>query len=344
MKYSAAVVGCGRIGCGFDDDPKRKYIATHAGAYNLVEDTKLVALVDSDIEKLKKYGQKFNAGGRYTDYREMLEGEQPDIVSICTWNSTHHEIITESVKSGVKAIFCEKPITDNLETAEAAVRLCEDNKVLLFIDHQRRFDEMHQEVRDYISEGMLGRIQQASFFYTTGIANTGSHMFDLLRFFLGDVEWVSAVESMNKSPNKSDPNLDGVLKFKNGVFCSIHACDVKDYLIFELDILGGGGRIRITNSGFDLDYFKVDESEFFRGYRELLKTDPPIKTDRPRNFMVNGVKHIVKCLDGKDKPLSSGVDGLKALELICAFHESAKKGGERVTLPLKESKVEIKSR
>jgi len=33
MKVSAAIIGCGRIGCSFDDDPKRKIISTHVGAY-----------------------------------------------------------------------------------------------------------------------------------------------------------------------------------------------------------------------------------------------------------------------------------------------------------------------
>ncbi|MGB2841564.1 MAG: hypothetical protein WBC40_03665 [Halobacteriota archaeon] len=66
--------------------------------------------------------------------------------------------------------------------------------------------------------------------------------------------------------------------------------------------------------------------------------------DLPREFMIHGVKHLVKCLENDKQSISSGEDGLKALELICAFHESAKEDGKKIYLPLKESDIQIKSR
>ena len=53
-----AVIGCGRIGCGFDDDLS-KIIKTHAGSYYKNSQTNLVALCDMDVNKLKKYGKKY---------------------------------------------------------------------------------------------------------------------------------------------------------------------------------------------------------------------------------------------------------------------------------------------
>lgn len=343
--FKAGIIGCGRIGCSFDDDPKRTYIATHAGAYNNAKEINLVALADVDELKLKKYKDKFNVRSIYTDYREMLEKEKLDILSICTWNDTHYDITKEAVKANVKAIFCEKPIASKLEDAKKMVELCEKNNILLMIDHQRRFCTFHQAVKKFLEEKKLGDIQQTTFHYTAGIANTGSHMFDLLRFFFGDVEWIYAVKSKNPSPNEKDSNFDGIIHFKNNLNCSIQALDVKKFLAFDLDIIGTEGRFRLTHSGFDYEYDTTQESRVFSGYRELSKSNTsPIDRDMKREPMLNGVKHLIDCLKNNKTPISSGTDGIKSLELICAFHESARKNGKRIMLPLNKSSIEIKSR
>ncbi|MEK6858022.1 MAG: Gfo/Idh/MocA family oxidoreductase, partial [Nanoarchaeota archaeon] len=81
--YKSAVIGCGRIGCEFNDSPNPKYgIMTHSQAYSLNKRTKLIALVDVDEKKVKKYSQKYDVKD-YLDWRVMLEKENPDILSIC---------------------------------------------------------------------------------------------------------------------------------------------------------------------------------------------------------------------------------------------------------------------
>jgi predicted dehydrogenase len=344
MNYRAGIVGCGRIGSEFDDDPKRKMISTHAGAYSATSGVELVAVSDLDQEKLKKCGKRWGITSLYQDYRKMLREQTLDVLSICTWNSTHLDIAKEAVSSGVKAIFCEKPISDSLKNADEMIKVCDEKGVILQIDHQRRFDKFHQEVQDFLQGGNLGRIQQVTFYYTAGIANTGSHIFDLLRFFFGDVEWVQAVYSDNNSHNPNDPNIDGMVRFRNGAFCSIQACDVQEFLIFEMDCLGTKGRLNITHSGFDLEFYEVRESNLFSGHKEMFRSAPPINKDAPRGFMVSAVSHLVECLREGKKSMSSGQDGRAALELICAFHESARADGKRITLPLKDSRVEIQSR
>lgn len=346
MTYRAGVIGCGRIGCAFDDDPKRKYIATHAGAYFNSEKVDLVALSDVDTEKLHKYGKKYNLplSSLYTDHSDMLQREKLDILSICTWNSTHLEIAEKAVEHGIKAIFCEKPIADTLSNARKVANICKEHNVILMIDHQRRFDPFHREIRNFMQDGKLGTIQKSHVYYTAGIANTGSHVFDLLRFFFGDAEYVQSHFSQTPSPNSSDPNIDGVVMFKNGTLCMIQSCDVKHYLILEFDILGTSGRIRITHSGFDCEYYQVKESHLFSGYKELYQSRKPFDVPVQKQFMVNAVQHLVDCIENKRIPVSSGLDGLGALELICAFYESALQNGAKISLPLLKSDITIKSR
>ncbi|MEW6070044.1 MAG: Gfo/Idh/MocA family oxidoreductase, partial [Candidatus Thermoplasmatota archaeon] len=230
------------------------------------------------------------------------------------------------------------------KNADEMIKVCKENNVILMIDHQRRFDKFHQDIRNFVKQGNLGKIQQTSFYYTAGIANTGSHMFDLLRFLFNEVDWVYAIYSENKSPNPQDPNIDGIIKFKSGILCTVQACDVKSYNIFDLNILGTNGILRITHSGFDCEFYKVEDSKLFSGYKEPYQSALPIDKNAPRDFMVNAVKHLVDCLERKKIPISTGEDGRAALELICAFHESARNNGKRIYLPLKESDIEIKSK
>lgn len=344
MPFRCGIIGCGRIASEFDDDPKRKIISTHAGAYSNNPQTELVAVSDVNTEKLEKCKKRWNVEKSYTDYKEMLEKEKLDILSICTWSSAHCEIVREAVKHKPKAIFCEKPIATKLSEAKEMVELCKKNDVLLVIDHQRRFDEFHQNIHKMTQEGKLGSVQQATFYYTAGIANTGSHVLDLLRFYLGNAKWVQANHSDVSSPNPDDPNIDGMIKFENGATAMLQTSDVKNYLMFELHLLGTKGKISITRSGFDGQYFEPVESTLFSGYKELFQKEFPFDKDVQREYMKRAVEHIIECIKEKKPAISSGEDGYASLELICALHQSAKEDGKKIALPLKESNITIKSR
>jgi predicted dehydrogenase len=343
-KRRAGIIGCGRVGCAFDDDPRRGYVSTHAGAYVRTPGVELVALSDVDESRLNCYGEKFRVAGRYTDYERMFESESLDILSVCTWNHTHPDIVRVAVEHGVKAIFCEKPIADSLDGADEMVRLCQQKGVVLQIDHQRRFDPFHQQISAFLRDGGLGRVQQVTCYYTAGAANTGSHLFDLLRFYLGNLAWVQGRFSLNSSSNPADPNIDAWLGFENGPVAAIQACDSTAYLIFEISILGTAGRLRVTSSGLSAEFEEVRTSERFAGYGELFPAALPLRSDGSHEFMLFGIAHLLDCLDRGLRPISAGEDGRAALEIVCALHDSACENAKRVELPLAETSCKIQSR
>ncbi len=343
MPYRAGIIGCGRIAAGFDDDPRRGYVSTHAGAYIRTPGIELAALCDVDAARVQRSGDKYQVRGRYTDFREMLAHERLDLVSVCTWNDSHREIVEAAAAAGARTIFCEKPLADSLPAADAMVRACKRAGVLLLVDHQRRFDRFHQQIRESLHQGRLGRIQQVTCYYTAGITNTGSHLLDLLRFLFGEVDWVQAIPSRNPSANPQDPNLDGWLQFREGPLAALQACDVRDYTIFELNVLGTLGRLRVMSHGFDAQFEEARDSSHFAGYRELYPAKAPLDFDGSREFMLQAVNHLLGCLEGRDRPLCTGEDGRAALELICALRQAAE-CGRRVCLPLASSAIVIPSR
>lgn len=328
--YKVAIVGCGRIGSLFSKDPLRKGIVTHAAAYINNRQTKLTAACDIDRKRLEEFGDTWGVGALYTDIKDMLSEKDIDILSICTPPAAHYTVLKEAVKFPLKAVFCEKPLADKTSAGKEMVNLCRRKNVILQVDHQRRFDPLHIRLKKFIMSKKMGAVQQVSFYYTAGIRNTGSHMFDILRFFFGDVKWVEAYFSKNDSGNREDPNLDGMLAFKDGTIATFQACDAKKYLIFELNCFLDRGRIALKDSGFSLDLCGVKASKHFSGYDELRKVKAPFKTDYRRDFIVNGVTHILDCIRNSRESDSSGADALAAMKIIDAVLRSAKNNGRKI--------------
>lgn len=332
-RYKVAIVGCGRIASLFDDDSKRKYIATHIGAYKHVKETEVEAVCDIDKKRLQKCLNRWRIQRGYIDYREMLNEEKVDILSICTPQESHYPVVKEAASNkNIRAIFCEKPLANNVRDAQKMVKLCKEKKIILQVDHQRRFDPLHINLRKFIRSKEFGEVQQVNFYYTAGIRNTGTHMFDLLRFFFGDVVWIEACYSKNKSGKEFDPNLDGLMRFKNGLLAAFQACNVTNYLIFEMNCLLEKGRVVLKNSGFGMDFYRARASRFFSGHKELFLAKPLFNITYKRNFMVNAVTHLIKCIRKSKVSISSGEDGLAAMKLIEFAINSAKNNCRRIFL------------
>lgn len=337
-RYKAAVIGCGRIGCSFDDDAARGYVSSHAGAYARTPGTQLVALVDIDLPRARKYAERYGVTA-YADAAEMLREQRPDMVSVCTLAGTHRELVIAAAKAGARAVFCEKPIAATVSDADDMIAACRSAGALLFVDHQRRFDQFHRQAAALLRSGRLGRVQQVTAYYTAGLMNTATHLVDLLRMFLGEVEWVQAMPSRNDSRNAADPNLDAWLQFAGGPLAVMQASDVKAFTIFEINFLAEGGRLRVGSHGFSAEFEEARDSQRFAGYRELYRAAVPqdVNVEAPREYMLQAVRHIVDCLDGRASPVSTGEDGRATLQVLEALKNSAAAQGERIGLPVAQS-------
>ncbi|MFH1772645.1 MAG: Gfo/Idh/MocA family oxidoreductase [Candidatus Omnitrophota bacterium] len=326
-KYKAAIIGCGRIGSEFGDKSDKKNICSHTGAYFHNPGTEVVTVCDANKEKLNACKRKWGINSVYTDYARMLRNEEIDILSIATPADTHYSIIKEASKFPVKAIYCEKPISNKVESAEKAVKICKDKKILLFINHQRSFSPFYRELQKKLRNGSLGEVQQVNCYYTRGILNTGTHIVDLLFFLLGSSEWVFSAFSRNKSPFETDPNLDTMIKFKSGPIATLKPCDDSCYLILELEILTTLCLIRL---GKELEYFKAVSGKNLLRAKELVRSERyPFRFAYAAPSLSHAVEHIIKCLRKKEKPLSSGEHATHTLAVIQAMLASANQGKKK---------------
>ena len=330
----AGIVGCGRIGCAFDDDPRRPWVSTHAKAYTQTPGFELAALADVDMTRVERYADQYHVPGRYDDYRRMLDEAALDVVSLCTPADTHRVVCEAAIEAGIRAIFCEKPIAATVDDADAMIERCRDAGVLLMIDHQRRFDRFHRDIAEWIQSGGIGGVQQVTCYSIAGVANSGSHLFDLLRMCFGEIAWVQGVYSRNASPLADDPNVDGWVGFDSGLIATVQSLDVKQYVLFEMNVLGEKGRLRITANGLEAEYQEARPSHRFAEYRELYHTESPVDASGPHEFMLQAMAHLHDCVSKGTAPWCTGEDGRRSLDIVLAMRATAASEGQRIETPV----------
>jgi predicted dehydrogenase len=165
---------------------------SQARGWQGVPDVEMVALADTSGEARRAFGDEFGISMRYADYREMLDKEKLDIVSICSWHPQHAEMTLAAAARQPQAILCEKPMATCLGEADEMIVACERNDVKLAIGHQRRFYTGWGEARRLVQSGAIGEPQRLWCVGFQGLLNFSTHLIDWMRWVLGEprTEWV----------------------------------------------------------------------------------------------------------------------------------------------------------
>jgi predicted dehydrogenase len=82
----------------------------HAEAYAHIDRGQLVAVSSRNAEKVAEFGDEFGVPARYTDYREMMARERPDLVHVNTPPDVRLEVFEAAAEAGVPALLVEKPL------------------------------------------------------------------------------------------------------------------------------------------------------------------------------------------------------------------------------------------
>lgn len=328
-KYKAVVIGCGKIGIGAGIRSEEIKSITHAGVYQNHPRIILKGLIDINPKKLKIASQYFPKVPLFNSIEEMFKSIKPDIISVATQPDLHLKHVKIATYHKTKAIFCEKPITESLKEAREMIRICKKNKSLLFIGHQRRFDSLLRKWRDKLKKGLIGDVFQGNCYYYNGLFNGGTHNVDLLRFFLGEVNWVKAIVNEKTSWSKKDKNVDALIVFKNDTRIFFQSL-TKNYGFIDFYFYGTKGRLAIKNFGLEVEHRRLIKNKYYKGFYQL-SNERKIE-GRPRSLMKGVIDHLVACLDNCDKPIGTGEDGLAALKIIFALKKSAENNGKLIRI------------
>ncbi len=305
-RLNAAIVGLGQVGLLFDEDSKRKGVWTHFTAYErLGKRVNLVAVCDPDKKRQQKALKRRHSVHVYGSLSQMLAREKIDLLSLCTPPALHARQIREAAGK-VKAIICEKPLSERVADGKAAVTRC-GTKTALAVNYYKRFESPVEQMKALLKRKTLGRIHSVIGNYSGPFGAVGSHMVDTMRYLFGDWDVVSAHRAVGEEEAYSAILKSGTMK---GI---VNWSGRRHDLVFELDVIGTAGRALMTDNFSTLRLSRFQRSKRYGGYRELSlpKKVPLPRRERFLPLFEDVVKHI-----NGGKLVSSGRDALKTQELM----------------------------
>jgi len=330
-----AIIGCGRI--------SYKHIEA---LINNNKEAELIAVCDiveeKAIERKKQYEEAIcNSNVKvYTDYVKMLENEEIDVVSICTESGYHAKHAIDCLNAN-KHVLVEKPMALSVKDADEMIKLAKDNNLKLGVCHQNRFNPPIQKLRRAIEEGRFGKLingtarilwtrddnyyKQAPWRGTKALdggtlMNQCIHNIDLLQWMMGsEVERIHCERGTFLRDIEMEDFGAILIRFKNGTIGIIEgsACVYPKNLEETLSIFGEKGTVVI--GGLAVNEIKTWQ---FADERDYDKEDESTEVD---NVYGKGhtplYKDFIDAINNDKKPLISGEEGKKAMEIVLRAYE-----------------------
>lgn len=343
MKY--ALIGCGRI------SPNHIAAAVKNGL-------DIAGICDTRAERTQEKAQMCGLENvrQYTDYREMLEKEKPELAAVCTESGSHAKIALDCLDAGCNLII-EKPVALSLADADAVISRADEKGLKVCVSHQNRFNRSVRKIREALEQDRFGRMYYGTVHvrwcrdrgYYSGakwrgtweqdggaLMNQCIHSIDLLRWMMGDeIDTVTGMTDRLGHPYIEAEDLGmALVKFKNGAYGIIEGTtDIYPRNLEEtLCLFGERGTVRAGGTSLN----RIEEWRFADGQEdaahvmESCQEDPPDVYGFGHTPLYADMAGAIR--DGR-QPLVDARAGRRALELVLAVYRSAAQGAA-VGLPL----------
>ena len=309
-KLGIGVVGLGRLGSAY-----AKYFTGR------ITGAALVAVSDVNETAAASSASQLGVSNVYSRYQDLIADKAVAAVVIVSPTSTHREIVNEAANHG-KPIFCEKPLSINLDEALAMLEVVEDTSVFFQMGFMRRFDKGYVAAHNKIKEGAIGTpvvfksssrdpyrpsLEYLDPAHSGGLlVDCGIHDLDLARWYMGDIASVYSIGGTLAYPEmKTIGDIDNAvtsLYFASG---TLGVIDLSRNGVYGYDIrteiLGTEGTLKIgylretpilvmTKDGITHDTVPYFTERFEQAYISQLQ-----------NFVDNVLQHkppAITCADG----------------------------------------------
>lgn len=329
MTVRFAILGAGRIG------------QVHARAVSSIPAATLVAVAEPFADAAKRIQDTYGCDIREID--EIATSDDVDAVVICTPTDTHADLIEKFAKAG-KAVFCEKPVDLSVSRVKEALKTVEAEGATLMVGFNRRFDPDFMALKAAIDSGKIGDVEMvtitsrdpgappASYIKVSGgiFRDMTIHDFDVARWLLGEeVTTVVAKGSVLTDPAIGElgdyDSVNVILTTASGKQCTITNSRRATYGYDQrMEVLGSLGMVQAQNTHENAVEIAVED-----GYHKAPLLN--FFMDRYTIAYANEIAAFVAAIQNGTPTPTTGLDGLKALELADAALESAQTG-KAVTL------------
>ncbi|MTI31132.1 Gfo/Idh/MocA family protein [Xanthovirga aplysinae] len=332
-KVKFAIVGCGNIG-------KR-----HLAVIDADERADVVALCDSNREKVVALSELYGDIPYYLDYRELLEKTDADVISICTPHGLHAPMSIEAANKR-KHVLVEKPMALTTKDCQQMIEAAKTNEVQLMVVKQNRFNVPIQLTKDLLDAGKLGKVYMVQCnvmwnrnpeYYSESdwrgkerveggaLYTQVSHFIDLLIWWFGDViEADARLDTKLQQVEVEDCGTANV-RFSSGVMGSLlwTTCVYNKNYEGSITIIAEKGTIKIGGpylnkiDFFDVQSFPIPDKSIF--------IDQPNHYGKYQGTSSNHDKvigEVIKKLFQEVHQVVEGDEGLKTVEAIEKIYQN----------------------
>ena len=322
----------------------------HAKAIADIPNAKLTACCDTVVERAEKLAAKTGCKA-YGSYEELLKNDEIDIVTIATPSGFHMEPTVVAAEAG-KHVICEKPLDITLERIDSMIEAHEKSSTRLGGIFPYRFNDMMVPLREAINSGRFGVISYAAIFVPWwrtdeyykdswhgtwkldgggALMNQSIHMVDMLCDVMPPIESVQAFVGTPGHPQiEAEDTAVAVLRYTNGALGMVYGTTASYPGQFRrFEITGTKGTVINVENSITVWQFadeKPEDKEILKKFGQIEGgggvADPAAITheNHTRNF-----KAFLDALETGQDFWISGAEARKAVEVILAIYESARK-------------------
>lgn len=323
-RLRAAVIGVGSLG------------RHHARVYREIETTQLVAVADPDYDAVARITEDTLTHG-YADFREMLDREELDVISVVVPTEYHHDVAREVIQRGIH-VLVEKPIARHPDEGQHLVDLAENHDVTLMVGHIERFNPAIVEIKRRLQQQELGQLLKvhAQRFgpYPVRIKDVGvaldlaTHDLDVMSYLLECAVTRIFAETQCDRRDLYEDLVSGLLRFENGVIGVLDINWITPTKVRQLTLLGTLGMYQVDYLTQDiywyrwgeLDDTKWDSLNTLRGNNEGNMVKIHIQKKEPLRAELEA---FVNTVAGHEQSPMSGTEALSVLKLAYKLLASA---------------------
>ncbi len=275
-------------------------------------------------ERAQFIANKYGVPNQFSNYDEFLKSDI-DAVYVGSANWHHYEQVIKAARAG-KHILCEKPVAITSQQAEEMVMLCKANNVQFAVDYSNRFHPIIQKARELLNNQIIGKLVSIDLHFNIDYApdtnfrfhrdqsgggslrDLGTHMIDLLRFFGGEISYISGIKDNIVYKSEVDDFSMGLVKFADSGYGSFNVSYNNKKAFNRIEILGHTGAIGIDN---------LMGSKFAPAKLIILIDGEAKKVFRKRgNRLLYLLRSVQNSFLKNQRPLVTGEDGLINLKLM----------------------------
>jgi predicted dehydrogenase len=349
MPFGFGIVGCGMIS------------RFHAKAIADIKGAAVTACFSQTATSAETFAAEIPGCKPYQDLDAMLADPRVDAISICTPSGAHMEACVAAAQAG-KHVVVEKPLDVTLARCDAMIKACEKAGVTLATIFPSRFHQSSQLLKQAIDKGRFGRMTlgdayvkwfRTQQYYDSGawrgtwkldgggaLMNQAIHSLDLLLWFMGPVEEVTAASAtLAHERIEVEDVVVATLKFKSGALGVIEASTAAfPGELKRIELHGNQGSASLREE----DIVRWEFAKKTKSDEELLarmagKTNTGGGAADPKAIGHHGhtklFQDFLNAIKKGKKPLIDGHEGRRSVEVILAIYKAAETG-KAVQLPL----------